>query len=230
MMENYLKANHNRPIKILIINLHSSRNAGDAALALTAIQQLRKNFPNNQITLSMNDPSSHHGEESIVGSFMYWFQSDYGEGVFKPKFVTIFQLGLGSLITVTLFRFFNREIMLFVTKEQKTFLKAYLEADMIVSAPGNFLYSSGKFGFALITALFSMAFAIFAKKPLYLLPQSIGPFRYAWERHFVKWVLSQARIIMVREPVSMAQLISFGVKHPRLYQFSDLAFLFKGAC
>lgn len=218
-----------RPINILIINLHSSFNAGDAALALTTIEQLSDSFPGSQITLSMNDPSSHPGEESTVGSFMYWYQTISEDGAIKRDLAALVQLGLSSLATILFYRLFKRANFFQISPRQKMFLQAYLDSDLVVSAPGNFLYSSGKFGIALLTAVYSMALAIFARKPLYLFPQSIGPFRHAWERALVKYVISRARIIMVREPVSMQQLNTYGVKHPRCYQIPDLAFSFSGA-
>ena len=61
--------------KILMINIHSIMNAGDAALTLVAIQQLEKEFPEAQISLSMNDP--HYVKENILihRSFFAWIKN-----------------------------------------------------------------------------------------------------------------------------------------------------------
>ena len=58
--------------KILLVNLHSSWNAGDDALALEAVRQLKEQFPRASFTLAMNDPESYQGEGKAVGSFSSW--------------------------------------------------------------------------------------------------------------------------------------------------------------
>ena len=62
--------------KILIVNVHSYRNAGDAVLADMVIRILRENFEDAAITLAMDDPGSYSGPERTVTSFMGWFKSD----------------------------------------------------------------------------------------------------------------------------------------------------------
>ena len=59
-------------IRILLINVHSSYNAGDTALTQAAIDQLYANFPNCQISLVANDPESIIGTEPMFLSFYKW--------------------------------------------------------------------------------------------------------------------------------------------------------------
>ena len=62
-----------RLMKILLINVHSDANAGDAVLNETAAHLLREKFPGATITYAMNDPASHtSGTARVVASFMYW--------------------------------------------------------------------------------------------------------------------------------------------------------------
>ncbi len=220
--------NKSCPLTILMINLHSSRNAGDAALAITAVQQLRTCFPGSRVILSMNDPESHVSDELKVGSFMRFFHTISENGSVKWNGLTMLRLGICSLLTGLVYRLFRRSLFFSLPGEQKTLLQAYLDADLIASAPGNFLYSSGKFGVPLLVIVYSLAYALLLKKPLYILPQSIGPFRRRWESWLVNWVLRRARMILVREPVSLQNLVASGLKHPRLYQVPDLAFAFPG--
>ncbi len=60
---------------ILLINIHSSRNAGDAALLLATLQQLRQNFPGCLITLAMDDPDPDLKNVRIVESISAWVKS-----------------------------------------------------------------------------------------------------------------------------------------------------------
>lgn len=224
----------NRPVRILIVNLHSSHNAGDAALTLVAIQQLRDSFPNSQITLAMNDPASHqvhqHGEasERVIGSFVRFVQPIAADGHAHWNLAALFWLPLSSLLTLFLYRLCGRVVFLWLSPAQQALLRAYLEADLVVSSPGNFLYSSGTVGLPFLLSIFAMAFAVVAGKPLYTLPQSIGPLKRWWEHLLVRWILQRTRIVMIREPASLVQLRRAGLTHPRCSLSADLAFAFAG--
>jgi colanic acid/amylovoran biosynthesis protein len=215
--------------QLLVINLHSLRNAGDAALALSASQQLHAAFPGSTVTLSLNDPASHPDGDPKVGSFMHWFHTISADG--KPKWHpwAILRLGLGSLAALTSYRWFKHPIFPFLDASQKAFLQAYFQADLVASAPGNFLYTSGKFGLSFLAAIYTLAYAIWAGKPLYLLPQSIGPLKRRWERWLIKWVLNRSRLVLVREEVSLLQVRQANVTHPQVFVQPDMAFSFPAA-
>jgi colanic acid/amylovoran biosynthesis protein len=215
--------------KILIVNLHSSYNAGDAALALVASQQLNEAFPGSTVTLSMNDPASHLFGDPKVGSFMHWFHGITPDHQPKWRLFELFRLGIGSLAAVTTFRWFRRLVFPFLSAEQKTFLKAYFDTDLVASAPGNFLYSSGKFGLSFLTAIYTMVYAIWAQKPLYLLPQSVGPLKHNWERWLIRLVFDRARLILAREDISIEQIHLARVTNPQVFVQPDMAFSFIAA-
>jgi colanic acid/amylovoran biosynthesis protein len=215
--------------RILIINIHSSRNAGDAALALAATQQLHEAFPGSTVTLSMNDPSNHPNNDPKVGSFMHWFHPLPPKGKIKWHLGEIVRLGVGSLAAVVLYRWRKRPAYPFLSTEQKTFLQAYFDADLVGSAPGNYLYSSGRIGLSFLTAIYSMAYALWAGKPLYLLPQSVGPLKRNWERFLIRWIINPARLVFVREEVSLEQIQKARVTNPQVFLQPDMAFSFSAA-
>jgi len=74
-----------------------------------------------------------------------------------------------------------------------------------------------------------MAYALWAGKPLYLLPQSVGPLKRNWERWLVRWIFNRARLVLVREEVSLQQIKQAGVTNPRVYVQPDMAFSFAAA-
>jgi colanic acid/amylovoran biosynthesis protein len=76
--------------------------------------------------------------------------------------------------------------------------------------------------------VYIMALALWAGKPLYLLPQSIGPLRRRWERWLVGWLLARARLVMVRETLSLKQL-PVPPQSPRVRLLPDTALTFTGA-
>ena len=214
---------------ILIINLHSSRNNGDAALTEVAIQQLYDNFPECKITLAMNDPESHAGKETKVGSFLFWMWKPAKKGGIRWKYFSIIQLFFASLWAAFTYRLVNRPHFWGLTQPQKKSLQAYFNADLVISAPGNFIYSSGKAGLTLIIVIYTMFYASLVGKPLYLFPQSIGPLQRNRDRKLVRWVLNRARIVMVREPISLNEIRSAGVTNPNCFLIPDVAFAFQGS-
>lgn len=218
-----------RPLNILLINLHSSRNAGDDALTLVTIQQLKAAFPGARITLAINDPTSYSGDEQVVGSFLVWFKG-LGQNL-RPRWRWLAMPGLvlDSILAVIVFRLLGRPIFIATSRYRQALLRAYFEADLVISCAGNFLYTSGRLGLAFLISIFAMAYAWMAGKPLYMMPQTIGPLERGWERALTRWMCSKMRVILVREPISYRELKAIGVSHPRCYQVPDVAFVFPSA-
>jgi colanic acid/amylovoran biosynthesis protein len=212
-------------MNILIINLHSSRNAGDDVLTRVTVDLLSRNFPQARLTLAMNDPESYQGKGKTVHSFMTFLKRPGAPN--KNLFASIWYLWL-SLMTVLLFRFSSKKFSGWASQSQKELLEAYFEADLVVSSAGNFLYSSGKFGIAFLIAIYTNVFAWIAGKPLYMMPQTIGPLNRRWERWLVRWLIRRMRVVFVRDAVTRDLLQSMGVWHERCRLVPDVAFHFKG--
>ena len=175
-------------LKILIINVHSSFNAGDAALTQAAIDQLKDHFPESQISLVANDPESITGTEPIYLSFYKWV-SRTGE----HQAARFFRLLIGSIFSIFCYRFFKVPLLFLIPKDLRATVMTYLESDIVVSTPGGYLFSYGK-GRALIVLFFSIAFPILAGKPVYLFPQSFGPLKYRHEFWMAHWILKRSRV------------------------------------
>ncbi len=214
--------------RILLINVHSSCNAGDAALTEVTLEQLQANIPAAKITLSMDDPASHSGDGAVVESLFTWIKQPEGGGRGRWKLASLFWLAPGTLLPILTARISGRPFFRLTPPAWRSTLNAYLQADLVVSKPGGFLYSSG-LGLSLLVSLYTMILALAAGKPLYLFPQSIGPFRRGWERWLVRQVLSRARLIMVREEISILELAACGLSRERVQLMPDVAFAFRGA-
>ncbi len=207
---------------ILMINVHSCRNAGDAALTLVSIDQLRRQFPECRITLAMDDPGSHLGIGLALGSFFQWVKR---EG--QWHWFSLLWLLPATLTPLLAYRLVKKPWFALTPVSWRPLIKAYVDTDLVVSKPGGFLYSSGR-GLSLIIALYTLWLAHLAEKPVYLFPQSIGPFARTWERALVKYVLNRARIVMTREPISLHQLEMCGVEAEKCRLLPDPAFAFAG--
>jgi colanic acid/amylovoran biosynthesis protein len=104
------------------------------------------------------------------------------------------------------------------------FVDAYCEADLVVNCPGNQFFTMGTFGWPLLISAASIFCAYLFKRPVYVLPQSIGPLQRRWERYLLKWLLTRARIVFVREPLSLRLARDLGLPTEKVKFSPDLAF------
>ncbi len=218
-------------MKILVINIHSTANAGDAVLLDVTLQKLREFFPGCELILSMNDADGYAGSEPVVSSFTAWFKNSSRHGAqwrCWPLLLAPWLL-LQSVLAAAVYRCWQRSFWLAMSLRQRTLVQAYLEADLVVSCPGNFLYSSGLIGIPFLLAIWTITYAWLAGKPVYMMPQTIGPLRRRWEYAVLRWLLPKLRVVLLRDQNSLALCTAAGIHHPRCYLTPDIAFLFAGA-
>lgn len=195
--------------KILIINAHSSKNKGDAAIIISMIQTIRKFVPDSQITISSRYPE----DDSLYEEF-------------------------GCKVVDQITRFPDKNFpfikrLVFLIKELKTannfvksskippnrskdIFKAYQEADIIVSCGGGFLYSHPKLHIeaSLIMHLGQIYFANRLNKKVILYSQSIGPFRSRVSKKIANFVLKEVTKITIREELSKVFLKDININNP----------------
>ena len=213
--------------EILLINVHSLKNAGDAALTRVAVDQIEANFPNSSVTLVLDDPEDHAEYLDIISSLNAWLKPTGNDGNSHWSILHILLFIPLTFIPLIIYRLFNFRFIPLTPEKLRILLNAYFDAEIIVSQPGGFLYSSGR-GFVLLVNLYSLSMALIAGKPLYIFPQSFGPFFQNWEKVLVRWTLSRARIVMAREPESYELLNSIGIHKSKSLLIPDLAFAFHG--
>lgn len=206
-------------MQILIVNLHSSCNAGDDVLTRVTVRQLAQAFPDATLTLAMNDPASYQGSEQTIGSFMTWFKDERGRWRLRSPFLLLL-----SLLAALGYRLVGERVLALTPTAYRPLLYAYFSADLVVSSAGNFFYSSGRLGLALLLAFYILAYGWLAGKPLYTMPQTIGPLRYRWEAWLARWVLGKARLVFARDAISQAELERIGAWDERYRLVPDVAF------
>jgi polysaccharide pyruvyl transferase WcaK-like protein len=111
-----------------------------------------------------------------------------------------------------------------LVKPWKQLSTAYQRADMIVGVSGNQFYSTGRFGWPFPASICSPAMAHIFKKPLYILPQSIGPLKRWWERSLLSIVYSKARKIYLRDTNSISLANEIGLPNEKVEYSPDPAF------
>ena len=124
---------------ILLINIHSSDNAGDAALTRVTLDQLKQYFPGFGVTLSMDDAHSHVGWERVVGSIFTWVKGSDSENRSYWKIWNLLCVLPVSLFQLLFWRITKRTASWLIPRGLRAIIQAYLDADLVVSKPGGFL-------------------------------------------------------------------------------------------
>jgi len=218
-------------VDVLIINVHSLRNAGDAALAEMAVRTVRSAFDHPHILVAATDWTEMEVAPEwepidMIGSFAARFRS-HQRGKDRWRLWAIVTGVFVSLTYVLERRVARRPCHSF--GRWQALLDAYANADVVVSCPGNILSNTATWGLPFLVATWTIAFAQMLGKPLYVLPQSVGPFRHRWEHAILKRLYGQARIVMLREPVSFRLARESGIAETRLRLVPDLAFAYPAA-
>jgi colanic acid/amylovoran biosynthesis protein len=220
-------------LKILVTNAHSVLNAGDRVLLEVTLEQLRANFLHSEITVATNDLRGiQDGDEvSYVGSFTSWFKSAE-EGIDRWHRNHLLMLpwwALQSWLVALTLRHLKRPWPMPKNSARRDLLAAYCKADLIVSCPGNFFFSGAGLGVPFLLAVCALAYGWLLGKPLYMMPQTIGPLTRRRERWLLGAILKQMRFVSLRDKPSLLTVTALGVAADRCHVLPDSAFLFCGS-
>jgi colanic acid/amylovoran biosynthesis protein len=213
-----------------VINLHSSQNLGDSAITEETIRQLRENFPGAHITLSMNDPSSRPEEKdiSVVSSFKSWLYTIDVDRRERWRASAALWHFVSTLIALLSYRMLRRPIYLDRNPDHRRLMGAYFSADFVISCGGILLQTKRWLAISFIWIVYSMAYAVWAGKPLYMMPQSVGPLSAGYHRWLARAILGQMRVLLLRERISLKYVEALGVVGNPRYVVPDVAFGFPG--
>jgi len=203
--------------KLLLVNFHSTMNAGDLGLLISAREFLLRAFPSCEITVSANwpdEPAYRDNDFTVVPS--PWSLSGLNTNA-----LTFQQLRKFALTSIKLYRTDSKHV--FNDPDVNRLRSAYREADIIVSVPGNQFYSSGRFGWPFPVSILGVLLADRYKKPLVVLSQSIGPLKRWWERMLLRRAYSSARRIFLRDEKSLDLAEELGLPNEKVSYSPDLA-------
>ena len=212
---------------VLVTNLHSTRNVGDAVLLEEAVRQLRAAFPEALITLAMNEPDYEPTDARVrVLPSLVAHARAYGRGSGDRWRLWPLARGLAESLLARLWHGPMRRRSPLPGAANAALLQAYADADLVVSCPGNVLFTMGRIGLPFLLSALAMGYALGFGKPLYVMPQTVGPLRRRHEGALVRRLLGRARLVFVREPTSQALLRTLGLVEPQVRLVPDVAFAY----
>ena len=194
-------------MKILITNLYSAANRGDAAIVKGMINALRDYFPNSEfIVLS----KSYEVAKALTGI------ESYPPLIDRLKF-----FGYFGLIYFLIWAYLYKRKINLPTFGRGDRIKNYLDADLILSVGGGYL--NDNYPVAMIRWLFEFYFGKLLGKRVIIYASSVGPFNKSWLRPFVRFVFNKLDLITLRDPKSKEALDSIRVNSSRIHVTADAA-------
>ncbi len=212
-------------MKIVLINNHSVLNAGDYAILLQTLRLLHTAFPRAEIVLTFNEPPTARAalpEYRIYAAPPAWGVAldQRRQPVKATRAVRGWLLAL-LFISALLSRWLGKPIPLFPDQQKRDLLAELASADLIVASGGGYLYHWFTFAGALCWC------SIILRRPMVLLPQSIGPFYHPLQVRLAQSIVRGADLVFTRETISLQRARDLGAREARCEP--DLAFGFPSA-
>lgn len=105
-------------------------------------------------------------------------------------------------------------------------LWAYYDADLVLNTGGDVLTED----YADAISYFSnILFSIFLNRPFAIYAESIGPFNHRINKTAARYILNRAKLITLRDEISLRHLHDLGIDKPSIYLTADVAFTLQPA-
>jgi len=204
-------------MKLLLVGNHTCGNRGDSAILRGLLSSLRSINPELEIDSITRYPVSSSfilGEPLETDTLYHYHNKSSGrlDRLWKKysKKVLPFMLYL-SVLGLWKFK---------LPKHINLYLKKLNEYDAVVHVGGSFfvdLYGESQFEHALCSIL--------AKKPLYLIGHSVGPFQRKRFNIIAKLVFAKANLVSLRESVSLELMQKDEMPTDKVHKGADTAWL-----
>lgn len=211
---------------ILLTDAYSAQHVGNMALVDNTLDQLKIQFPEAEFTILAFDPVSIGKNSGCKTIATLWAGQFSGYGIVR-KMLWLAREGLWIVFTI-----FNllalKPLGLFLEFEKYTFskeklraLKAYENADIIVSISGEMLQDSEWKRAPFF--LFGYWLAHRMGKIVAIFPQSLGPFNKSFLRFIVRRVLKGCDLVLARDELSLKTIERLKIDPARLFLIPDVA-------
>ena len=206
------------PAQVVVTNLHGLANLGDAAIHQVQVAMLTQGVPTAHLTLfSVTTTALQHRfpQATVLRGVHSWVYDESGHiATLRTRVHKTLLFGclllLGRWVPIPRWA---------VSRAEYETLRALQSADAVYMSGGGYLYDGPtatplrRFLLWDWWILADVLLAIAWQRPVFLLPQSIGPcssWLFAW---LMKWTLARAQSITVRDTPSAELLTTWGITH-----------------
>jgi colanic acid/amylovoran biosynthesis protein len=219
-------------MRVLITNVYSYSNKGDAAIVLALVNEVKRVFEPKQITIQTADMSEDEGKygADYTESNLLWILASSFRNDSKVKQVIYLLPNLCALfIFLIIAKLTHKKLYFLISDPLVKFIKTIDNADIVIACGGGYLRtSSGSLNSLYILFLTGLNFSVgyFLNKPVYLYSQSVGPVYGKLQQKVLQYFLNKASLIILREKISYDYIKDLKIKSKFLLS-SDAAFLLK---
>lgn len=210
---------------IVLTNVWSYYNKGDAAIVVGMINNLNKSFPNSDFSLLAFDPESF--ELSKENGEIPQKVSILPEISCTKTIKCLLSLDKGGIITLFVIYFLPIIVNVFQLFDSslKKSIRSLKRSDIIISCGGNQLHSN--LGFSFLRNLFPLIYGkLILKKPVMIFSQSVGPINGQLNRYILKFLLDRVDYITLREKYSNRYLHDvLGIQNKNTLVTADATFM-----
>ncbi len=204
--------------KILIPNLYTSRNKGDAAIVIGMVKALKKYVPDADITILSSTPEIDREKYQkykvrVLRNLLILPPEDS-----SPKLVK----GAKLLLKMLKFSLWSK-LRFPLNRAEREIANAYADASIVVACGGGLL---GGHHVGSLLHVYGTYFAKLLGKPTIIYGQSIEPFKSKIISLPTQFMLNRVDLITVREEFSLDYLKALAIR-PKTILTADASFLVK---
>ena len=206
------------PRRIVITNMYGTGNLGDAAIHQLQYAWLVRQFPHATIQQCYAVSPT---PDTIPG-LSHWVYNQQGQ---IAPWATRLRRMIALIWSMSMHALGIHTTWGMTPAERQTF-NAITTADLVCASGGGYLYDfpSARPWWRFISwdwwLCADMLIAVLWRRPLVLLPQSIGPLHNRPFRTLVRWVLQRAHVVYIRESHSAQLLDTLGVTYQHAPDFA----------
>lgn len=205
-----------------IISFYSTLNNGDRALLEVNISQITNAYNNPEIVISATWPYeafySSRRDITVIPS-LWRFNKDFS----GDRFILQLLNYLYQEILCNLYIAGNYHL---IPPNYLKIFNLYRHSDLIASVSSTHFLTTGKYGWPLPIKTLMANLASRMKKPFVVLPQSIGPLRWDWERRLLAKTFNNANLVLLRDRASMRLADQLGLSNDKVKFAPDPAFAY----
>ena len=207
-------------MQIVIVGINGALNSGDQTLCDATIRLLRETFSGAQLSGVHRSPELQ--ERFFPG--VKWLPQigvSYSDHRIPRRLTNLWGLGAASVnLALGLRKGYG------LSASARGTYQALAKADLVVGCAGGWLEDHYV---SIWTNLVQLGIASVNRVPVFIAPQSIGPFRRALSLEAARRILSRAVGVTVREEISLGYARELDVAEERLRVFPDLALFERNA-
>jgi colanic acid/amylovoran biosynthesis protein len=113
-----------------------------------------------------------------------------------------------ALVALMSYRLWKKPIFLTRNQAKRQLLQTYFSADIVIGCGGQVLATKRRLAISFYWIAFSILFAHWLGKPIYMFPQTIGPLATWHHQVITNFILAQTRLIMLRDRDQSLEIVT----------------------